>query len=292
MLHHYAPCVKISGILILITFFYGDIMANLFAVLLIIVFITLVVGLIKPSLFETKSNPKMSRLQIAIGGTVICLVLVVLIGVFAPEVPKSPDVPDGAVVVEADADTLSFVPADVVEEETQVKSQAVPTVQTETKPPVKVEPNLGMTPEVFRKQYNALVDEYNLKSLSPLAKFNVQNGKMKDTFQVKMNEFTTLTGTVNKDGQLSGLTYIFGGGEGAEMASMNLLASAAVASDVVNPKYKNESGGAWLDLMSTALDKINDENAESTGKSFGDYRYYALASPHIGLWMGIEPKDK
>lgn len=89
-------------------------MANVFAVLLIVALIALIVGLIKPSLFETKSNPKMSRLQIAIGGTVICLVLVVLIGVFAPDAPKSDDVPDGAVVVEADADTLSFVPTDYV----------------------------------------------------------------------------------------------------------------------------------------------------------------------------------
>ncbi len=62
-------------------------MATFFALLFLVGLVAMVVGLIKPALFN-KINPTNSRIKILVGGVVINMVLLAMVGVFAPEVEK------------------------------------------------------------------------------------------------------------------------------------------------------------------------------------------------------------
>lgn len=254
-------------------------MANLFAVLLIVALIALILGLIKPSLFETKSNPKMSRLQIAIGGTVICLVLVALIGVFAPEVPQSNDVPDGAVVVEADADTLSFVPADLVKDE----------AKAETKVPVKIEPNLGMTPDEFRIKFNEKLKALKLSDFDQtLPKFDIKTGEVKDSFQLPFSDAISMVGIVNKDGMLNGVTFVMGHTTQGDNSGMIMLLISGITAGILNPNDNNQASSTVADLINKAVEGFGKDN-NSHKKVVGNVEYSASASQLTGLMVGATP---
>ncbi|MDO0888735.1 hypothetical protein NCW36_15505 [Acinetobacter pittii] len=62
-------------------------MATLFALLFLVGLIAMLIGLVKPALFN-KINPSNSRIKILVGGITINMVLLALVGVFAPEVEK------------------------------------------------------------------------------------------------------------------------------------------------------------------------------------------------------------
>ncbi|MDC4627871.1 hypothetical protein ACT4VW_12040 [Acinetobacter baumannii] len=244
-------------------------MATFFALLFLVGLIAMLIGLVKPALFN-KINPSNSRIKILVGGVAINMVLLALVGVFAPEVEKKE--------VAAKPEPKS---EPVVEKVAEVKKESV-----------KAEANLGMTPEHFRKEFNKRLNELDIDSVRPLGEFKIRNGEVRDVFQVNFSDEINMTGSVNKDGMLRGITFIVLPGENYEKAMTETLILTGISAGIVNtPENKDKTGKVVIDLMTKAFDGIEKEK-NSHKEILGNVEYMALASKFTGLWFTMEPTEK
>lgn len=245
-------------------------MATFFALLFLVGLIGMFVGLIKPALFN-KINPSNSRIKILMGGVVVNMVLLALVGVFAPKVETKPEQANEASKSE---------PVNSVDQENKQQS-------------IKAEANLGMTPEQFRKEFNKKLKDLDIKSVRSVGEFDIKPGEVRDIFQVDFSDDIVLTGSVNKDGMLHGLTFIVVPGENYEKAMMDTLILTGISAGIVNtPENKDKTSKAVIDLINKALDGIENEK-NSHKQTIGNVEYMALASQFTGLWFVIEtPENK
>ncbi|MBB4835451.1 hypothetical protein [Acinetobacter schindleri] len=239
-------------------------MATFFALLFLVASIGTIIFLVKPSLTQTKSNPALSRGKILLYGFALNIVLLALVGVFAPEVDNT--------------DSQAAAPA--------VQNKAQPEVAEKEVQPVKTEASLGMTPEQFRQKFNAQLKALDIETIRPVAEFDIKEGSVRDTFQIMFTQYVGLTGTVNKDGSLRELIFTVGGTEESEKAMMDLLIMSGITAQVISPG--TEAGNELVKLITAALKNIGKE--ENTHKKvIGDVEYYALANEITGLWVGVSP---
>ncbi|MBJ9415458.1 hypothetical protein I5549_01795 [Acinetobacter baumannii] len=244
-------------------------MATFFALLFLVGLVAMVVGLIKPALFN-KINPTNSRIKILVGGVVINMMLLAMVGVFAPEVEKKE--------VTTKQETQS-----------EPKVQKVAEVKNET---VKSEASLGMTPEQFRQAFNKRLKDLDISIVRPLGEFNIKNGDVRDVFQVEFSNEVNLTGAVNKDGMLRSVTFITVPGKDYEKAMMETLLLTGISANIVNtPENRDRTGKVVIDLIDEALKGIEQESNTHT-KTVGNVEYMAMASKFTGLWFSMEPPEK
>ncbi|HAV3852040.1 TPA: hypothetical protein JIF31_002279 [Acinetobacter baumannii] len=244
-------------------------MATFFALLFLVALVALVVGLIKPALFN-KINPTNSRIKIFVGGVVINMVLLAMVGVFAPKVEKKE--------VTTKSETKS---------EPEVKKVAE--VKTEA---VKSEANLGMTPEQFRQAFNKRLNDLDISIVRPLGEFNIKNGDVRDVFQVEFSNEINLTGAVNKDGMLRSITVITVPGKDYEKAMMETLLLTGISANIVNtPENRDRTGKVVIDLIDKALKNVEKDKNTHT-ETVGNVEYMAMASKFTGLWFSMEPPEK
>lgn len=249
-------------------------MAELFSILFFIGLIITCVFMAKPSLSQFKNRPALTRKKIALYGFGTCLVLFALIGVFAPKPPASTT----AVVENKKNETPVVEP----------RAEKVADVKTE---PVveKVETNLGMTPEQFRKKFNAELKKHDIDFIRPLGEFDIKKGNVRDSFTVQFSTDLGMTGTVNKDGMLREVLVIMTNSSEAENPVPSLFVVTGNISNILsnNSKQGTES---LVDLIKKAMEGI-EKNDNSHSSVVGDVKYYALASKEIGLWVGFSPKN-
>jgi len=242
-------------------------MATFFAILFLFGLIALFVGLTKPSIFN-KVNPTNSRGKILLWGSVANTVLLALVGVFAPKVENANSVKN--------------------EEKPEAKVEQVISTKTniESSPVIK-EINLGMTPEEFRTKFNAQLKKIDIKSLRPLAEFNIENGSVRNTFQVSITDAVGMIGTVNKDGGLREINFIYGGGADTDVAEYIILTAAAA--NVLSPMDKT-APKKIVDMLKKSLEHMGTDKA--TQKSIiGDKEYTTIASKVTGAMVIISPKE-
>ncbi|WP_228155131.1 hypothetical protein [Acinetobacter ursingii] len=247
-------------------------MAELFAFLFFIVFIVTCVFMAKPSLSQFKNRHALTRKQIALYGFGTCFVLFALIGIFAPKPPVS---------TTSVANDKKIEPVTV-----EPKVEKADTVKAES---VKVEENLGMTPEEFRKKFNAELKKHEIDFIRPLGEFDIKNGNVRDSFTVQFSTDLGITGTVNKDGMLREVLVIMTNSSEAENPVPSLFVVTGNISNILsnNSKQGTES---LVDLIKKAMEGMkNKENTHS--KVIGNVKYYAIASPEMGLWVGFSPKN-
>ncbi|MCW3163102.1 hypothetical protein OMP47_01145 [Acinetobacter baumannii] len=244
-------------------------MATFFALLFLVGLVAMVVGLIKPTLFS-KINPTNSRLKILVGGVAINMVLLALVGVFAPEVEKK----EVAVKTENKSEP-------VVEKVSEVKTESV-----------KAEANLGMTPEQFRQAFNKRLNDLDISIVRPLGEFNIKNGDVRDVFQVEFSNEVNMTGAVNKDGMLRSITVITVPGKDYEKAMMETLLLTGISANIVNtPENRDKTGKVVIDLIDKALKNVEKDKNTHT-ETVGNVEYMAMASKFTGLWFSMEPPEK
>lgn len=244
-------------------------MATLFALLFLVGLIAMLIGLVKPALFN-KINPSNSRIKILVGAASINMVLLALVGVFAPEVEKK----EVAAKTESKSETVV---------------QKVAEVKTEN---VKADANLGMTPEQFRQAFNKRLNDLDITIVRPLGEFNIKNGDVRDIFQVEFSNEVNLTGAVNKDGMLRSVTFITVPGKDYEKAMMETLLLTGISANIVNtPENRDRTGKVVIDLIDKALKGLEKENNTHT-QTVGNVEYMATASKFTGLWFAMEPPEK
>jgi len=153
--------------------------------------------------------------------------------------------------------------------------------------PIKIESNLGIKPEEFRKKFNAQLKNLEITTVRPVAEFDMYKGEVRDTFQVYFTDSLGLNGVVNKDGTLRELTYIVGATRDYENAMMDLLIVTGVTARVLNPNNDN-APPQIVELINVTLENVGKEkNVHHT--IVGNNRYYAMANEAIGLWVGFAP---
>ncbi len=179
---------------------------------------------------------------------------------------------------------------DTIPEHTVATAEPKAEKTAEIKPeplPAKVEDNLGMTPEQFRKDFNAQLKVLDIESISPVAEFDMRTGDVRDAFQVLFTNDVAMVGTVNKDGNLREVTLILGGTKNYEAAMMQLLILSGITTRIVS--NTPEAGEELLILISDAMKNIEKDNNSHT-KIVGDVKLHAIANKVTGLWATISPK--
>ena len=169
------------------------------------------------------------------------------------------------------------------------KAEKVGDVKTE---PVveKVETNLGITPEQFRKKFNAQLKKHDISFIRPLGEFDINQGDVRDSFLVQFSDDLGMTGTVNKDGMLREVLFIMTNSNETENPVPNMLIVTATTSNILNSKNTKDGADTLIDLIKKSMEGM--ETKENThSKVIGDVKYYAIASPEMGLWVGFSPKD-
>ena len=246
---------------------------------LLLLFITIFVvtwfGVIKPSVFKS-IFPKTDRVTIFFTGCLINFLVLICMG-FATET--------GTQSTNIKTETLNDKTNEAIKE--QPSSMAVEAPITKKNEPIKVESNLGIKPEDFRKKFNAQLKNLEITSVRPVGEFDINKGKVRNTFQVHFSDSLGLNGVVNKDGYLRELTYVVGATTDYENAMMDLLIMTGVTARVLNPS-NDKAPPQVVELINAALENVGKKD-NVHHSIVGKNKYYAMASEHIGLWVGFAP---
>ncbi len=183
---------------------------------------------------------------------------------------------------------------DTIPEHTVATAEPKAEKTAEIKPepvPVKLETNLGMTPEQFRKAFNEQLKKHDISFIRPLGEFDINQGDVRDSFLVQFSDDLGMTGTVNKDGMLREVLFIMTNSNETENPVPNMLIVTATTSNILNSKNTKDGADTLIDLIKKSMEGMENEN-NTHSKFIGNIKYYALASREVGLWVGFSPKDE
>lgn len=238
-------------------------------ILILALWVVMIIGLINPNRINWKKDEskKLSRGQIFVGGLVGTIILS---GIGAMTDPNS----------------------SMQQGSAPVPQQTQTTVQTLVDQPAKEKsPSLKITAEDFRKNLNAQLKKADVSYLRPIAEFDLDKGKIRDSFQVTLTKEIGIMGTVNKDGELFGITLIMANSDESGKPAVDMLLLSTMVALAVNSELDgSEAGNMIIDLTKKALEGI-DEPDNSHTKVVGKNQYFSIASRQMGLWVGVEPAN-
>lgn len=243
-----------------------------FAVLFFLVFsITLLIGLIKPSVFKIKGKP-LDRKSASLYSLIGIIVSLIIVGITAPE----PEVK--AEKVEAKVQEKAVKP----EKEKEVKE--LPIEEKE------VVLTLNMTPVELRKELNKQIEEKNISDVELFKAFDLKKAGDGEMFQYELaNGKIIFSGITAPNGELKEVFFVMAGlKSSSEM--INGMALPILTAQILNKSVDIEKNNkAVIDLITKAADGIEKPNNHHN-KDVGDLTYYSLASPEMGFWIGFKPK--
>ena len=245
-----------------------------FAVLFFLVFsITLLIGLIKPSVFKIKGKP-LDRKSASLYSLIGIIVSLVIVGITAPE----PEVK--AEKVEAKIQEKAVKPE-------PKKEEVVKELPIEEKEAVLT---LNMTPVELRKELNKQIEEKNISGVELFKAFDLKKAGDGEMFQYELaNGKIILSGTTAPNGELKEVFFVMAGlKSSSEM--INGMALPLLTAQILNKSVDiDKNNKAVMDLITKAADGIEKPNNHHN-KDVGDLTYYSLASPEMGFWIGFKPK--
>lgn len=160
-----------------------------------------------------------------------------------------------------------------------------PAPVTSTAPAPAPAKDLGITPEAFRKSYNAQVGQID-KSWR-VAEFDVSPGSVRDTFTAKLGAGASIVGSVDKASKkLTGVMVIAGAGQTTDnMQTIAALLSTAHA--LTQGASKEEISDAVSTLVTAAFGSMKDSDAPRQSRIVGNRKFSATASQITGLMFTI-----
>lgn len=149
----------------------------------------------------------------------------------------------------------------------------------------------GMTPDEYGSRFIAEVKKVGLGDYK-WGGVNLNEGAVNDTFSVQLSDAIALTGVVDKNGELKGITYIMGRTDEAEKEVVNLLMMAGITARTLSPDLpKEQTAGVLVKLTEEAMTKFSEEGDASVDKVVGGIKYNVTASKVIGLWITFTPAE-
>lgn len=144
---------------------------------------------------------------------------------------------------------------------------------------------MGISPEKFRRSYNAQVGQVD-KSWR-VAEFDIEVGTVNNTFNAKLGGAAHIVGVVDKaSGNLIDLMLIVGGGKREETLRA-IAATLSAAQAVTQGASKEAISKAVTTLMSKAMEDMDKPKAKTASAIVGNRKYSASASQLTGLMFAI-----
>lgn len=241
-----------------------------FAVLFFLVFcITLLIGLIKPSVFKIKGKP-LDRKSASLYSLIGIIASLIIVGITAPE----PEVKAEKVEAKAQEKPVKLEP----------KKEELPIEEKEAVL------TLNMTPVELRKELNKQIEEKNISGVELFKAFDLKKAGDGEMFQYELaNGKILLSGTTAPNGELKEVFFVMAGLESSN-EMINGMALPILTAQILNKSVDIEKNNkSVIDLITKAADGIEKPNNHHN-KDVGDLTYYSLASPEMGFWIGFKPK--
>ncbi|MGP5360513.1 hypothetical protein ACTXL1_06870 [Psychrobacter celer] len=271
----------------------GAVIMGLIAFLLLPVL--LVYSLVRPAKLDirTKNNPngRWSRGKFSLG-VLAAWIAAIAIGVATtPEQSTTIDV--AAVAADAGLATDDYEVHDNGAIEVKAADDVAKVKESETvkKEDIKspVDKTFGITPDEFGTLLSAEAEKVGLGDIA-VGKFNVTEGAVNDVFIEKLSDAIAMNGTVDKNGELKGITFIMGQTDKGDTEIMNMMMMAGLSARAINPDQpKEQTAGALTEVVVEAMKQYGEKGEGKASKTVGDVKYSSIANGTIGLWAVIEP---
>jgi len=162
-------------------------------------------------------------------------------------------------------------------------------VKSKVAEPVAQDKTFGITLDEFGSRLSAEAKEVGLGDIA-IGKFNLQEGSVNDVFSEKLSDAIAMNGTVDKNGELKGITFIMGQTDNGDTEIMNMMMMAGLSARAISPDQpKEQSAGALTEVVVEAVKKFGENGEGAASKTVGDVKYSSTANGTVGLWAIIEP---
>lgn len=172
------------------------------------------------------------------------------------------------------------------ESATEVKNNVEPTINNN----VDNLKHFGITPNEFTQRLAKLAKEVGLADVKA-DNIKTEKGEVNDTFTLPLGGGVTLTGTVNKEGQLKGLTYILGKSDKFAEELIATTFMAGLSARALSPELpKEKTAGEVVKLLSATVQEFNTTQKDvSNDIVFGNVKCSVMINSTIGVWIVFEP---
>jgi len=175
-------------------------------------------------------------------------------------------------------------------------SDDVATAQVDDKQNAEVEDvaqtadkTFGITPLEFSRRFSTEAEKVGFGEV-PYGDFETTKGAVNDTFSVILSEAIAMNGSVDKNGELKGLTFIMGKTQNGDTEGLNMAMMAGLSARAISPDLpKEESAGTVMKVLAEALEGFQANGEGESSKVVDDVKYTAFASKTVGMWIVLEP---
>lgn len=259
----------------------------------------LIYSLVKPAKLDirTKKNPsgKWSRGKFSLG-LMAAWVAVIAVGVaITPDQSTTIDIEEAATEAALESDDMvhenGAVEVQASDELKALQDQSIkltkPVEATAAFKPV--DKTFGITPNEFGNRISAVAKEVGLGDI-PVGSFNVKKGEVNDVFIEKLSDAIAMTGTVDKNGELKGITFIMGRTENGDTEVINMMMMAGLSARALSPELtKEQTGGTLTETVAEAVKQFAETGDGKASKVVDGIKYGAMANKEIGIWVYLEP---
>lgn len=256
----------------------------------------LIYSLIKPAKFNirTKKNPngKWSRGKFSAAILAVWVVSISIGIAITPDQNTAIDVDEVVAEVGIEPDDYEVKDNGAIE----VKSQVDDTLEAKESKPVEpvietksADKTFGITPAEFSRRFSTEAEEVGLGNVA-YGDFETTKGTVNDSFSVTLSEAIAMSGSVDKNGELKGLTFIMGKTQNGDTEGLNMAMMAGLSARAISPDLpKEESAGTVMKVLAEALEGFQANGEGESSKVVDDVKYTAFASKTVGMWIVLEP---
>lgn len=157
------------------------------------------------------------------------------------------------------------------------------------KPIAKQNKTFGITVPEYEKRLLALAKEVGLGDIKGKP-IEVTKGEVNDTFKVMHDDGFGMVGTVDKNGEISGIICILGKTEPGSNQSTNFLLMSVMNARVLTPNTpKEEIGAAFVELVTKTVEETKKTGSSTNKKMVGDTNLTVSMNELTGLLITLSP---
>lgn len=255
----------------------------------------LVYSLVRPAKLDirTKNNPngRWSRGKFSLG-VLAAWIAAIAIGVaITPEQSTTIDVAEVAADAGLATDDYEVHDNGAIEIKAPNDVAEVKESETVKKEDIKspVDKTFGITPDEFGRLLSIEAKEAGLGDIA-VGKFNIIEGAVNDVFIEKLSDAIAMNGTVDKNGELKGVTFIMGQTENGDTEIMNMMMMAGLSARAISPNQpKEQTAGVLTEVVAESIKQFGEKGDGKANKIVGDVKYSSIANGTVGIWVVIEP---
>ena len=256
----------------------------------------LIYSMIKPAKFNirTKNNPsgRWSRGKFLLGIFAVWVASIAIGIAITPDQNTSIDVNEVAADAGLEKDSYKVQENGAIEVQTEKPIKTIEPVEevVESKGTPQ-DKTFGITPEEFGKRLSALGAELGLDDVE-VGKFDIQEGPVNNVFSEVLSDAVAVNGTVDKNGELKGITYIMGRTENGDKEIVTMLLMAGLSARVLSPDLpKEQTAGVVAKIVREAVEQFSETESGTSSTVVDGIKYGAIASKSTGIWIYFEPAE-